>query len=99
VAERNEARQGNRGIEWRPHFQNPRNINNVENPQFNQDNRLSIRGGLASGEEEGEEDPRNIQIKTQEIHTSTANIMEEVIAPKGAQKPRRTSLEFNKRKP
>jgi hypothetical protein len=32
-------------------------------------------------EEEGEEDPRNSQITTQEIHTSTANIMEEVIAP------------------
>jgi hypothetical protein len=50
-------------------------------------------------EEEGEEDPRNSQITTQEIHTSTANIMEEVITPKGSQKPRRTSLEFNKRKP
>jgi hypothetical protein len=45
-----------------------------------------------------EEDPQNSQITTQEIHTSAANIMEEVIAPKGAQKPRRTSLEFNKRK-
>jgi hypothetical protein len=50
-------------------------------------------------EEEGEEDPRNSQITAQEIHTSTANIMEEVITPKGAQKQRRTSLEFNKRKP
>jgi hypothetical protein len=49
-------------------------------------------------EEEGEEDPRNSQITTQEIHTSTANIMEEVIEPKGAQKPIRTSLESNKRK-
>jgi hypothetical protein len=48
VAERNEARQGDRGTGWRPHFQTPRNINNVENPQFNQDNRPSIRGGLAS---------------------------------------------------
>jgi hypothetical protein len=47
----------------------------------------------------GEEDPRNSQIITQEIHTSTANITEEVIALKGAQKPRRTSLEFGKRKP
>jgi hypothetical protein len=33
---------------WRPHFQNPWNINNVENPQFNQDNRPSTIGGLAS---------------------------------------------------
>jgi hypothetical protein len=32
VVERNEARQGNRGTTWRPHFQNPRNINNMENP-------------------------------------------------------------------
>jgi hypothetical protein len=38
VVERNEARQGNRGTGWRPHFQTPRNINNMENPQFNQDN-------------------------------------------------------------
>jgi hypothetical protein len=35
VAERNEARQDNRGTTWRPHFQTPRNINNVKNPQFN----------------------------------------------------------------
>jgi hypothetical protein len=32
VAERNEARQGNREMTWRPQFQNPQNINNVENP-------------------------------------------------------------------
>jgi hypothetical protein len=48
---------------------------------------------------EGEEDTRNSQTITQVIHTSTANITEEVIALKGAQKPRRTLLEFNKRKP
>jgi hypothetical protein len=29
---RNEARQGNRGTMWRPHFQTTRNMNNVENP-------------------------------------------------------------------
>jgi hypothetical protein len=51
------------------------------------------------GEGEGEEDPQSSQTITQEIHTSTANITEEVIAPKGAQKPRRTLLEFSKRKP
>jgi hypothetical protein len=33
VAERNKARQGNREMTWRPLSQNPRNINNVENPQ------------------------------------------------------------------
>jgi hypothetical protein len=50
VAERNEARQGNRGTGWRPQFQTPRNINNVENPssQFNQDNTPSKRGGFHS---------------------------------------------------
>jgi hypothetical protein len=37
---------------------------------------------LHLGEEEGEEDPRNSQTITQEIHTSTVNITEEVIAPK-----------------
>jgi hypothetical protein len=54
---------------------------------------------LHLGEEEGEEDPRNSQTITQEIHISTANITEEVITPKGVQKPRRTSLKFSKRKP
>jgi hypothetical protein len=32
VAKLNEARQGNRGMTWTPQFQNPQNINNVENP-------------------------------------------------------------------
>jgi hypothetical protein len=32
---------------WRPQFQNPRNINNVENPQPNQNNRPSTRGRFA----------------------------------------------------
>jgi hypothetical protein len=48
VAERNEARQGNREMMWRPQSQNPRNINNVENPQPNQNNRPSTIGGFAS---------------------------------------------------
>jgi hypothetical protein len=47
VAERNEARQGNREMTWRPQSQNPRNINNVENPQPGQNNRPSTRGGFA----------------------------------------------------
>jgi hypothetical protein len=46
VAERNEARQGNREMTWRAQSQNPRNINNVENPQPNQNNRPSTRGGF-----------------------------------------------------
>jgi hypothetical protein len=47
VAQRNEARQGNTATMSRPHFQNPQNIDNVENPQFTQDNRANTRGGHA----------------------------------------------------
>jgi hypothetical protein len=47
VAERNEARQGNGEMTWRPQSQNPRNINNVENPQPDQNSRPSTRGGFA----------------------------------------------------
>jgi hypothetical protein len=47
VAKRNEARQGNREMTWRPQSQNPRNINNVKNPQPDQNSRLSTRGGYA----------------------------------------------------
>jgi hypothetical protein len=47
VAEGNETRQGNREMTWIPQFQNPRNINNVENPQSEQNNRTSTRGGFA----------------------------------------------------
>jgi hypothetical protein len=39
---------------------------------------------LCLEKEEGEEDPRKFRIMTQKIHTFTANIMEEVIAPKRA---------------
>jgi hypothetical protein len=100
VAERNEARQGNREMTWRPQFQNPRNINNVENPQPNQNNRPSTRGRFAPRERERGRGrgPRSSQTITQEIHTFTANITEEVIAPKDAQKPRRILLEFSKRR-
>jgi hypothetical protein len=34
VAEQNEARQGNREMTWKPQFQNPRNINNMEMAVF-----------------------------------------------------------------
>jgi hypothetical protein len=47
VAELNEARQGNIEMTWRAQSQNPRNINNVENPQTDQNSRLSTRGGFA----------------------------------------------------
>jgi hypothetical protein len=53
---------------------------------------------LHPGEGEGEEDPPNLETIIQEIHTSTASITEEDIAPKGAQKPRRILPEFSKRK-
>jgi hypothetical protein len=99
VAERNETRQGNREMTWRPQSQNPQNINNVENSHPNHNNRPSARGGFTPRREgEGEEDPRNSRTTTQEIHTSTAIITEEVIAPKGAQKPRRMFPEFSKRR-
>jgi hypothetical protein len=39
---------------------------------------------LRQEEEEGEEDPRKFRIMIQEIHTSTADIMEEAITPKRA---------------
>jgi hypothetical protein len=97
VAERNEARQGNREVAWRPQSQNPRNINNVENPQPNQNNGPT-RGRFASRGRKRGEDPRDSRITIQETRTSIVSIMEEGIAPKGAQKPRRTSQEFNKRK-
>jgi hypothetical protein len=47
VAEQNKARQGNREMTWRPQFLNPRNINNVENPQPNQNNRPRTREDFA----------------------------------------------------
>jgi hypothetical protein len=49
-------------------------------------------------EGEEEEDPRDSGITTQETRTSIVSIMEEDTTPKGAQKPRRTSQEFSKKK-
>jgi hypothetical protein len=90
VAERNQQRQGNRGIAWRSHYQNPQNINNVENPQFNQHSKPCTRGGFAYRGRGRGRGPPKFRIMTQMTHTSTANIMEEAIAPKRAQKPKRT---------
>jgi hypothetical protein len=53
---------------------------------------------LHPGEGEEEEDPRDSRITTQETRTFIVSTMEEDITPKGAQKPRRISREFNKRK-
>jgi hypothetical protein len=58
VAERNEATQGNREMTWRPQFQNPRNINNVENPQPNQNNRPNTRGFTPRGRGRGRGPPK-----------------------------------------
>jgi hypothetical protein len=50
------------------------------------------------GEGEEEEDPRDSRIITQKTCTFIVSIMEVDTALKGAQKPRRTSQEFSKRK-
>jgi hypothetical protein len=47
VAEPNEDGHGNRKMTWRVQSQNPRNVNNVENPQPDQNSRPSTRGGFA----------------------------------------------------
>jgi hypothetical protein len=98
VAERNEVQQGNREMTWRPQSQNPRNINNVEHHQPDQNSRPSTRGGFTPRGRGEEEDPRDSRITTQETRTSIVSIMEEDTAPKGAQKPRRTSQKFSKKK-
>jgi hypothetical protein len=46
VAERNEARQGNRDMTWGAPPQHPRNVNNVGNSQPEQSNRPSTWGGF-----------------------------------------------------
>jgi hypothetical protein len=53
---------------------------------------------LHPGEGEEEEDPRDSRITTQETRISIVSIMEEDTTLKGAQKPRKTSQEFRKRK-
>jgi hypothetical protein len=98
VAERNEARQGGRDMTWRTPPQHPRNVNSVGNSQPQQDSRPSARGGFSPRGRGEEEEPQDSRTTTQEIPTSTASIMEEATAPKGAQKQRRTWHESNKRK-
>jgi hypothetical protein len=98
VAERNEARQGNRDTTWRAPPQHPRNVNSVGNSQPQQDNRPSTRGGFNPRGRGEEEEPQDSRTTTQKILTSTASIMEEATAPKGAQKQRGTWQESNKRK-
>jgi hypothetical protein len=98
VAERNEARQGNREMTWRAQSQNPGNINNVENPQPDQNNRPSTKGGFAPRGRGRGRGPRDSRTTTQKTHTSIVSIMGEDTALKDALKPRRTWQEFNKRK-
>jgi hypothetical protein len=45
---------------------------------------------LLREEEEGKEDPQKCKTMIQEIHNSTSDIMAGAIAPKRAQKPKRT---------
>jgi hypothetical protein len=98
VAERNEAQQGNRDMTWRAQSQNPRNVNNVKNPQPDQNNRPSARGGFAPRGGEEEEDPRDSRITTQKTRTSIVSIMGEDTTLKGAQKPREIWQESSKKK-
>jgi hypothetical protein len=77
---------------WRPQFQNPGNINNMKNPQSNESNRPSTRGGFAHRERGRGRGPPKL---TNHNPRDPYYITEEVIAPKGAQKPR-TLLEFSK---
>jgi hypothetical protein len=53
---------------------------------------------LHPGEGEEEEDPRDLRITTQKTRISIVSIMEEDTIMKGAQKPRKTSQEFSKKK-
>jgi hypothetical protein len=85
VAERNEARQGNREMTWRAPTQYPRNVNNVGNPQPEQSNRPSTRGGFNPRGRGEEEDPRDSRTITQKILSSIASIMGGAIAPNGAE--------------
>jgi hypothetical protein len=64
VAERNEARQGSREMTWRAQSQHPRNVNNVGNPQPEQSNRPSTRGGFIPRGRGEEEDPRDLRTIT-----------------------------------
>jgi hypothetical protein len=85
---------------WRPQSQNPRNINNVENPQPNQNNKPSTRGGFAPrGRGRGRgRGPLKLTNHNPRDPYFYANITEEDIASKGARKPRRISPEFSKRR-
>jgi hypothetical protein len=53
---------------------------------------------LHPGEGEEEEDSRDLRITTQKTRISIISIMEQDTALKGAQKPRKTSQEFSKKK-
>jgi hypothetical protein len=84
VAERNEARQGNREMTCRAPPQHPRNVNNVENSQPEQSIRPSTRGGFNPRGRGEVEYPQDSRTTTQKILTSIASIMGGAIAPKGA---------------
>jgi hypothetical protein len=99
VAEQNEARQDNIGTMWRPHFQNPRNINHVENPQFDQDNRPSKRGGHASrGRGRGRGPPKLTNHNPRDPYFY-CQYHGRGHSTEGCPETKKNILEFNKRKP
>jgi hypothetical protein len=98
VAERNEARQGNRETTWRAQSQNPRSVNNVENPQNDQNSSQTPEEGLRLEEGGEEEAPRDSRIITRKTHTSIVSIMVDDTTLKGAQKQRKTWQEFSKKR-
>jgi hypothetical protein len=86
VAERNEARQGNKKQRGDLSFRIHETLTTwkIINPFRTIDQTQEEDLHLGEEEGEGEVDPRNSQTTTREIHTSTASITEEVITPKGA---------------
>jgi hypothetical protein len=99
VAERNEARQGNKRTVWIPHFQNPRKINNMENPQFDPDNRPSTRGGHASrGRGRGRGPPKLTNHNPRDPYFY-CQYHGRGHSTEGCPETKKNILEFNKRKP
>jgi hypothetical protein len=98
VAERNEARQGNREMTWRPQSRIHKTSTMSKILSLARTTDQAQEEDSHPGEGEEEEDSRDSRITTQRTRTSIVSIMEEDTTLKGAQKPRRTSQEFNKRK-
>jgi hypothetical protein len=98
VAERNEAKQDNREMTWRAQSQNPRNVNNVENPQPDQNNRPSARGGFAPRERGRGRGPPRLMNHNPKDPYFYCQYHGRGTTLKGAQKPRKTWQESSKKK-